>query len=75
MKLSKACVIGLISGILLCLNIVINFIALMSSEYYVLDGLSIILWVMSFLGWGLMITFFVILLQNSKKIDRLLRDM
>lgn len=75
MKLSNTCIIGLVGGILLCLNIVINFVALMTSEYITLDALSIFLWILSFAGWAMMLTFFILMFQNCKKLDRILRDM
>lgn len=75
MKLSNACIFGLVGGVLLCLNIVINFIAIMSSEYITLDALSIFLWILSFTGWSMMVVFFILMFQSCKKLDRILRDM
>lgn len=75
MKLSNACIFGLVGGIILCLNVVINFVQLMSSEYYTPNTLNIFLWVNSFVGWALMIVFFVFLLKNSKKLDKIFGHM
>ena len=41
MKLSKACILGLIGCILLSLNIIINFISVSTSEYYTADAFPV----------------------------------
>jgi len=75
MKLSKVCIFGLVGSILLCLNLLINFIVLMSSEYYTPDVLNIFMWLISIGGWVFMIVFFVFLMKNIQKLDRLFRNM
>lgn len=75
MKLSKACIFGLVGCILLCLNLVINFITVMTSEYYHLDVSDLFMWFISFGGWVLMIVFLFFLMKNSQKLDKILRNL
>ena len=75
MKLSKVCIIGLVGWIIICLNLIINFVTVLSSEYYTPDALDLLLWFISIGGHLLLIVFFAFLLQNSKKLDKILRDL
>ena len=75
MKLSKTCIFGLVGSILLCLNLMINFITVMNSEYYHPEALDLCMWLMSFVGWVLMVVFIVFLMKNCQKLDRILGDM
>ena len=74
MKLSKACILGLIGCILLSLNIIINFISVTTSEYYTVDAFNIFMWIMSIAGWILMAIFLFFFWSKCKKLDRSLGD-
>jgi len=74
MKLSKACILGLIGCILLSLNIIINFISVSTSEYYTADAFNIFLWIISIAGWILMSIFLFFFWNKCKKLDRILED-
>ena len=70
MKLSKACILGLIGCILLSLNIIINFITVSTSEYYTADAFNTSMWIMSIAGWILMAIFLFFFWSKCKKLDR-----
>lgn len=74
MKLSKACILGLIGCILLSLNIIINFISVSTSEYYTADAFNTFMWIMSIVGWILMAVFLFFFWSKCKKLDRILGD-
>lgn len=74
MKLSSACIFGLVGCILISLNIFINFVSVLSSEYYTPDAFSLFMWGITIIGYILLILFFVFLLKNSKKIDSFFRS-
>jgi len=74
MKLSKACILGLIGCILLSLNIIINFISVSTSEYYTADAFNIFLWIISIAGWILISIFLFFFWNKCKKLDRILGD-
>lgn len=74
MKLSKASILGLVGSILLCLNIIINFISVSTSEYYTADVLNTLMWMMTIAGWILLSIFIYVFWTKCKKIDRMLGD-
>lgn len=74
MKLSKACILGLIGSILLSLNIIINFIPVSTSEYYTADAFNTFLWIMSIASWILVSIFLFFFWNKCKKLDRILGD-
>ena len=74
MKLSKACILGLIGSILLSLNIIINFIIVSTSEYYTADAFNTFLWITSIAGWILVSIFLFFFWNKCKKLDRILGD-
>ena len=74
MKLSKACIIGLVGSVLLGLSIIINFISVLTSDYYTADVLNILWWMMPIVGWILLSVFLFTLWGKCKKLDRMLGD-
>ncbi len=71
MKISTACVLGMIGSILFCIKSVIALIVVVSY----LDPISIFTYLIPVAGWILMAIFFAVLKQKSKKIDIILRDL